>query len=392
MAPAAARRRSGGGGVTALETIRQDAPIAVREWGDERLPLVVDALMRVPEPRNPGERIAPVQPFEVELFAVRCQRTGLDPFHRQIYAVYRRDHRSPLGRTLDIQTGIDGFRLIAHRTGEMDGYGATEWLGRDGAWRDHWAEDYPPVAARIYVRRKGSAEPYPGVAHWAEYAQTYDGKPQGLWSRMPANQLAKCAEALALRRAFPAELGDVYTTDEMAHRDAEVPPAIVAERQDAERDAAADLTITPQDADEIQRRRRAADLTAPELRAILRRVAGEDVDRLGALKRHHLAAVLQAIDIAAAEGAPPPPPPTVPPATVAPVVEPEIVDAEDVEPSPEWAYDPSRSSAGARSSADPEDEPSPDPEGAPDSPADQEAGEPDAVRPPAGNAYGPGAP
>jgi hypothetical protein len=67
------------------------------------------------------------------------------------------------------------------------------------------------------VFRTGFAAPTYAVATYAEYAQTMkDGSPTSMWRKMPARMLLKCAEALALRKAFPAELSGVYTDDEMA--------------------------------------------------------------------------------------------------------------------------------------------------------------------------------
>ena len=138
---------------------------------------------------------------ELKLFAYACQRTGLDPFSKQIYAIKR-------AGKMTIQAGIDGLRSIAERTGELDG-SETYWCGLDGTWQDVWLADKPPAAAKVIVYRKGCAHPFSGVARFADY------NGQGLWSKMGATMIAKCAEALALRRAFPANLSGVYTTDEM---------------------------------------------------------------------------------------------------------------------------------------------------------------------------------
>jgi len=138
---------------------------------------------------------------ELKLFAYACQRTGLDPFSKQIYAIKR-------GGKLTIQAGIDGLRSIAERSGQLDG-SSTEWCGDDGIWADVWLGSKPPAAAKTTIWRKGSTHPFVGVARYADYAG------QGLWSKMPSAMLAKCSEALALRKAFPADMSGVYTVDEM---------------------------------------------------------------------------------------------------------------------------------------------------------------------------------
>jgi len=190
---------------------------------------------------------------ELKLFLAQCQRTGLDPFDRQIYFSKRRQWNSKLNDYEEVgraETTIDGFRVVADRTGEMDGQD-VEWCGADGQWLDVWLDDeLPPVAARVRVYRRGCAHFFPAVAKYREYVQTTkDGKPNQMWRKMPANQIAKCAEALALRKAFPKQLSGIYTADEMAQADVVVEPppvrtlderatyaaAVVAARDDAER-------------------------------------------------------------------------------------------------------------------------------------------------------------
>lgn len=149
---------------------------------------------------------------ELRLFAYACQRTGLDPFSKQIYAIKR-------GGKMTIQAGIDGLRSIAERTGQLDG-SETFWCGEDGQWADVWLSSKPPAAAKTIIHRKGASHPFVGVARFADY-----NAGQGLWSKMPAAMIAKCSEALALRKAFPADLSGVYSTDEM--QQAEVEPVTV---------------------------------------------------------------------------------------------------------------------------------------------------------------------
>ena len=141
---------------------------------------------------------------ELKLFAYACQRTGLDPFSRQIYAIKR-------GK-MTIQVGIDGLRSIAERSGELDG-SATFWIGdaEGSQWADVWLGSKPPAAAKTIIYRKGCSHSFVGVARF----QDYNAGGQGLWSKMPAAMIAKCSEALALRKAFPADMSGVYTVDEM---------------------------------------------------------------------------------------------------------------------------------------------------------------------------------
>ena len=157
---------------------------------------------------------------ELRHFGRVAASVGLDPLKREIYMVRR--WNPDLGRNVVThQTGIDGFRVIAERTGKYNGQTAPAWCGPDGKWSDAWLdESNPPAAARIGVYREGFREPIIAIARYCEYCQyTKQGKPTRMWSTMPSNQIAKCAEALALRKAFPNELSGIYTSEEMAQAD-----------------------------------------------------------------------------------------------------------------------------------------------------------------------------
>ncbi|MGW9299388.1 phage recombination protein Bet [Streptomyces cyaneofuscatus] len=158
---------------------------------------------------------------ELAGFLHLCQRTQLDPFSRQIYLIGRKDKRA--NRVVFTpQTGIDGYRVIAHRviaeTRETFGYEDTLWCDSNGQWRDVWLADAAPSAAKVTVLRNGQR--FSAVALYREYVQTdWNGNPTRMWKNMGANQIAKCAEALALRKAFPHDLAGVYTAEEMAQAD-----------------------------------------------------------------------------------------------------------------------------------------------------------------------------
>lgn len=169
---------------------------------------------------------------ELALFLEVCRTTGLNPFQRQIYAIMRQEsYKDPSGQwrkrgKMTIQTGIDGYRLTASRTGLHAGTSDATYGPLDGDGYPEWAT----VVVKKLMPGGHLAE-FSGTARWAEYVQLKDeyvdkkktGRlvPSGQWPKMPFLMLGKCAESLALRRAFPAELAGVYTREEMSQADVE---------------------------------------------------------------------------------------------------------------------------------------------------------------------------
>jgi phage recombination protein Bet len=166
------------------------------QYSEEQRRLITDVLCRG------------ASPVEVAFFVEVAQRCKLDPFRRQIYAVKRYDSQAKR-EILTFQVGIDGLRAIAARTGEYAGNDEPVFQVDGDAWH--------PTKASVTVYRMvhGQRIPFTASVYWAEYVQTTrEGKVTSMWNQRPFGQLGKCAEAAALRKAFPEEAGGLYTGDE----------------------------------------------------------------------------------------------------------------------------------------------------------------------------------
>lgn len=150
---------------------------------------------------------------ELSLFLRTASRTGLDPMARQLFLVKRWD--SSLGSNgamaMSIQISIDGFRLIADRTNKyVPGRETTYTYNRQGTVE----------SATAYIKKLagGIWHEISATAFYSEYVQVKKDKtPNSMWQKMPRLMLAKCAESLVLRKAFPAELSGLYTPEEMGN-------------------------------------------------------------------------------------------------------------------------------------------------------------------------------
>lgn len=186
---------------------------------------------------------------EWEIFLETCRVYHISPLRRQIYLVGRYD--SVKKRTVNVpQVSIGTLRLMALRTQEFEGTTEPEWADEDGTWFTCWpkAKGKHPYAARVGIYRKNFRKPVWGVVYFHEVAQTTDvwenGRKTGekrftrFWEESGIHQLAKCAEADGLRKAFEEECGGVYLHEEMLQADSDNPVvSIIPEVDNSENDA-----------------------------------------------------------------------------------------------------------------------------------------------------------
>lgn len=213
---------------------RDTALVPQGEWTPEQIELIKNTIAKG------------TSDDELKLFLYVAKKSGLDPLAKQIHAVMRYDSR--LGHNvMAIQTGIDGYRLAAERTGKYaPGRAPTYTYTPEGKLK----------SATAFVQKfaGGQWHEVAAVAMWEEYVQIYtpkNGVPKTgpMWAKMPHLMLAKCAEALALRRAFPMELSGIYTTEEMAQADTFEQPAAQARIAPAVREASDEQRLKKQIAD-----------------------------------------------------------------------------------------------------------------------------------------------
>jgi phage recombination protein Bet len=174
---------------------------------------------------------------ELHFFAAVCKKTGLDPFMKQIYAVKR-------GDAMTIQTSIDGYRLIAERTGRYA-------PGREST---HVYKGDRLFSSTSYVKKQtkdGTWHEVSVTCLFDEYKPNYKSQ---FWDTKPTVMLDKCAESLALRKAFPNELSGLYTSEEMdqAQNSQVKSPTIVSETQAEELQVKSPTIVSETQAEELQ--------------------------------------------------------------------------------------------------------------------------------------------
>jgi len=142
-------------------------------------------------------------------FINACNRTGLDPTTKQIYA-------AQMSGKWTVLIGIDGMRTVAQRSHQYEGQTPIQWTADGVTWVDAWLPSDPtakPLAARVGVYRTGFREPLMQVVTWAEFGMDSRFKGDN-WGKRPAHMLGIRAESHALRRAFPNDLSGLYTAED----------------------------------------------------------------------------------------------------------------------------------------------------------------------------------
>lgn len=178
---------------------------------------------------------------EMRLYFYECRRRGVHPMDRLIYPVVRKDKTG--NRRVTFQMGIDYLRAAGEETGRYVGQKPMQY----GTPIKQGEINVPEWAEAIILRKDpetGEVVEIPHRTYWKEY---YPGEDLGfMWRKMPMNQLGKCAEAGALRKAFPRKLGGLYINEEMEQAEA-VPFTPIKEPQkkngDKEQNQTTSITV-----------------------------------------------------------------------------------------------------------------------------------------------------
>jgi len=146
-------------------------------------------------------------PAEFKLWVHDCKRSGVHPLSRLLHFTKRGGKYVPIA-------SIDLFRARADKSGDYAGNeDPTFSYKKDGTLSS------ATVTVHRFIHDKACA--FTATARWDEY---YPGEKQGhMWRKMPHVMLGKCAEALALRKAFPQALHGLYVSEELEGHQNEKP-------------------------------------------------------------------------------------------------------------------------------------------------------------------------
>jgi phage recombination protein Bet len=177
---------------------------------------------------------------QISVFARVCHERNLSPFSKQIYLMSR---NTKDGVRYTYQTSIDGFRSLAERTSKYAG--SDDYIFDDGltVYQMLMEKRNRPTTATATVHKllpNGQTFPIKATARWTEY---YPGDKLGfMWDKMPFLMLGKCAEALALRKAFPEQLGSIYVNEEMQQAEIVSVETVTEERVEKQQTPIENLT------------------------------------------------------------------------------------------------------------------------------------------------------
>jgi len=146
-----------------------------------------------------------------------CRMNGIDPLLRPVHIVPT-SVKLPSGQyeMRDVlMPGIADYRIKAARSGEYAGKSEPEF----GPDVERFGITFP-AWCRVTVTRivAGSPRQFTANERWLENyatAKRDTDQPNMMWRKRPYGQLAKCAEAQALRMAFPEFSGGQVTAEEM---------------------------------------------------------------------------------------------------------------------------------------------------------------------------------
>ena len=175
----------------------------------------------------PGAAIGSVQ-----MVLNYCAATGLDPMQKPVHIVPIWDAKAKQMRDV-VMPGIGLYRTQAARSGNYAGVSEAEY-GPDVTEKLGGVDITYPAWCRVTVKRllpNGQIAEFSATERWKENYAVKGGQeksiaPNAMWQKRPYGQLAKCAEAQALRKAFP-EFGSAATADEMEGKEIDMGAAEV---------------------------------------------------------------------------------------------------------------------------------------------------------------------
>lgn len=180
-----------------------------------------------------------------------CKAAGLDPMQKPVHIVPMWDGKAGQMRDV-VMPGVTLYRTQASRSGSLAGVSEpefgpmfTESIGGQSITYPEWC--------KVTVRRQlasGHVADFTATEYWLENYAVKGGKeksiaPNAMWTKRPRGQLAKCAEAQALRKAFP-ELGAAPTAEEMEGKQLH-PEDAPAERAMGQAERVTELPAWPDD-------------------------------------------------------------------------------------------------------------------------------------------------